>query len=101
MRPILAELHAASTAQQQYVDISPSLWKKLQGNNGKLSTFSFECLPTLTHAHVWLDPSPLAVSISFPQLNLDDPIRKDDKHRYLPKSIIVYARLSKQVSESQ
>jgi hypothetical protein len=43
------------------------------------------------------DSSPLAVSINFLQLNLDDPIKKDTKHRYLPKSIVVYARLSQQV----
>ncbi|KAI8579991.1 hypothetical protein K450DRAFT_240072 [Umbelopsis ramanniana AG] len=75
MPPILAELHATSVAQQQYVDVSPSLWKKLQGHH---------------------DTSPLAVSITFLQLNLDDPIKKDAKHRYLPKSIVVYARLSQQ-----
>jgi hypothetical protein len=93
MPPIIAALRAAADANDQFVDVSTSLYKKIGGTAGKS--------PNPMSRREQSPHAPVAVSLSLPQLNLDDPIHSNSKHQHMPKSIIVYARVAKQVCVSK
>ncbi|KAG2181260.1 hypothetical protein INT43_008843 [Umbelopsis isabellina] len=79
MPPIIAVLRAAADASDQFVDVSTSLYKKIGGTT---------------------DLAPVAVSLSLPQLNLNDTVHSGSNHQHMPKSIIAYARVAKEDDEN-